>query len=78
MGNARRQANRIVLAVTVDDLRARAESAIERDEGFIYDVAGETGQMVGNVKHMRWFVEAVANWLIDNTGRWSRLPHFGN
>lgn len=76
MGNARRTAGRIVLAVTVDDLLARARSAIERDERFIYDVAAETRQMVGNVKHMRWFIEAVANWLIDNTGRWSHLPRF--
>lgn len=26
----------------------------------VYDVAAETGQMVGNVKHMRFFREAVA------------------
>ncbi len=76
MGSARRTANRIVLAATVEDLLARAKSAIERDEGFIYDIAANFGQMVDNVGHMRWFVEAVANWLIDNTGRWSRLPRF--
>lgn len=76
MGNARRTAGRIVRAATVDDLLARARSAIERDESFVYDVAAETGQIVDNVKHMPWFVEVVANWLIDNTGRWSRLPRF--
>lgn len=76
MGDARRVAGRIVAALTAEDLLARAEGAIERDEDFIYDVAAETGQMVGNVKHMRWFVEAVADWLIDNTGKWSHLPRF--
>lgn len=75
--NAKRAASKIVVALTTEDLLARAESAIERDENFVYDVAVDSGQMVGNVKHMRWFVEAVANWLIDNTGKWSRLPHFG-
>lgn len=78
MCNARRTAGRIVRAATVDDLLARARSAIEQDESFIYDVAAETGQMVDNVKHMPWFVKAVANWLIDNTGKWSRLPRFGD
>jgi len=69
-------ARRIVIALTTEDLLARAKSAIERDEDFVYDIAADVGQMVDNVKHMRWFVEAVANWLIDNTGKWSRLPHF--
>lgn len=78
MESTRRTAGRIVLAATVEDLLARAESAIERDEGFVHDVAADSGQMVDNVGHMRWFVEAVANWLIDNTGRWSRLPRFGD
>lgn len=27
----------------------------------VYDVAANVGQMVGNVKHMQWFIEAVAD-----------------
>ncbi len=73
--NAKWAASRIAATLTAEDLLSRAESAIERDEDFVYDVAADFGQMAGNVKHMRWFVEAVANWLIDNTGKWSRLQH---
>ena len=64
-----------ILAVTTDALLARARSAIDRDEPFIYDVAADSGQIVANVKHMDWFVKEVANWLIDNTTKWSRLQH---
>jgi len=42
----------------------------------IYDVAAEHCQIVGNIRHTRWFIRAVANWLIDNTGRWSHLEPF--
>jgi hypothetical protein len=31
----------------------------------VYDVAAETGQMVGNVKHMSWFRHAVAEAIMD-------------
>lgn len=44
-------------------LEARLELArrlIEKDDERIHDVAGNVGQIVGNVKHMRWFLEAVA------------------
>ena len=61
---------------TRSQLVARARRAIERDEAFIYDVAAEHRQIVENVRSMGWFVRAVANWLIDNTGRWSRLEPF--
>ena len=63
-------------AKTAQDLLSRAEEAIENDEDFIYDVAADVGQMVGNVKHMRWFLRAVANWLIEDTEEWSHLPLF--
>ncbi len=64
------------MALTRDDLLDRTDEAIERDEAFIYNVAAEHCQIVGNVRGMRWFVGAVANWLIDNTGRWSHLEPF--
>jgi len=78
MHNASREAGKIVTAaLTPADLLERAKGAIEAGEHFVYDIAAEHGQMVDNVGHMGWFVEAVANYLIDNTRRWSRLPHFG-
>ena len=58
-----------------NQLVERARPAIERDEAFICDVAAEYGQIVGNVRGMCWIVGAVANWLIDNTGRWSNLEY---
>ena len=63
-------------APTPRDLLSRAEEAIENDEDFIYDVAVDVGQMVDNVKHMNWFLRAVANWLIEDTEEWSHLPLF--
>lgn len=41
----------------------RARQAIENEEEICYDVAAENGQIFDNVKHMKWFVEAVAEEL---------------
>lgn len=38
----------------------QARRLIEKDDMLIYDVASRQGQIVANVKHMRWFLEAVA------------------
>lgn len=43
--------------------RQRARRAIERGDTVAYDVAAEHGQILGNVRHMRWFEEAVAQEL---------------
>ena len=40
-----------------------AQDMIDSDEDLIYDVAVSHGQKVGNVKGMKWFLDAVANWL---------------
>jgi len=40
-----------------------AEEMIDDDEELIYDVAISHGQKVGNVKRMKWFKDAVADWL---------------
>lgn len=42
---------------------AKAQHAIDTDAAIIYDVAADCGQIVDNVKHMRWFVRAVADEL---------------
>ena len=60
---------------TKHDLLRRATRAIERDEHFIYDVAANLGQIVGNFKDTPWFVRQVANWLIDDTARYAHLQH---
>ncbi len=44
-------------------LERRALRAIEQRKPICYDVAAEYGQMFDNVKHMRWFVRAVAEAL---------------
>lgn len=50
---------------TADTQRAAqiiaAEDAIEGETDLPYDVAANAGQMFGNVKHMRWFIAAVAD-----------------
>lgn len=58
---------------TLDDLLKAAERKIERNDVMIYDVASQTGQIVGNVKHMRWFKYAVAQELIESTAKYAHL-----
>lgn len=58
---------------TMKELGERARRAIERREAFVYDVAAESGQIVGNVAGMRWFVREVARWLTLNVKRWQHL-----
>jgi hypothetical protein len=45
-----------------DSLQA-AREAIEREDDVCFDVAADHGQIFANVKHMTWFVEAVATEL---------------
>jgi hypothetical protein len=40
-----------------------AQEAIEREDTVCFDVAAEHGQIFGNVKGMKWFVDAVAEAL---------------
>ncbi len=46
-------------------LLEKAVEIIRLDMQPIHDVAAEHGQIVENVKHMRWFVEAVADRLAE-------------
>lgn len=46
-----------------------AQEAIEADDPIIYDVAAEHGQIVDNVKHMSWFVKAVAEALEEDSAQ---------
>jgi hypothetical protein len=45
--------------------RAKALRAIKRGDIVVYDVAANYDQLVGNVKHMSWFVDAVADELSE-------------
>jgi hypothetical protein len=38
----------------------QAREAIEREDDVCFDVCADRGQIFGNVKHMTWFLEAVA------------------
>lgn len=55
------------MAPALEDLRDRALEAIERRETVVCDVASETGQIIGNVCHMRWFRLAVMSELAAST-----------
>lgn len=44
---------------TLADLEDAARRAIDRGDDLVYDVASESSQIFGNVKHMRWFRLAV-------------------
>jgi len=41
----------------------KAERAIERGDARCFDLAAEKGQIFDNVKHMKWFVQLVAEEL---------------
>jgi len=41
-------------------MKQLAQVAIDNDADVIYDIAADAGQIVDNVKHMDWFVDAVA------------------
>ncbi len=58
---------------TLQELLARADTAITRNETRIHDVAANTGSIVGNVKHMRHFKLEVADDLIATTEKWGHL-----
>lgn len=47
-------------------LMARARRHIERRTELAFDVASGVGQMFNNVRHMRWFLVAVASELEGN------------
>ena len=58
--NPRFNRQRFVDACQPCDLLQAAREAIEREDEVCFDVASEHGQQFANVRHMTWFVEAVA------------------
>ena len=56
---------------TWDDVLRRADALIEDDDNLIYDVAAERGQIVDNIKHMRWFRHAVALEVIASNTKYA-------
>jgi hypothetical protein len=57
------------------ELLRQAQELIDRDDQIIYDVAADKGQIVGNVKHMSWFVHEVASWLRDDPEYYAAIVH---
>jgi hypothetical protein len=58
---------------SMDQLAARAQQAIDNDEDFVYDLAAECSQQVGNVKHMTWFKQAVMRDIAENQPQYEHL-----
>ncbi len=52
--------SKVIPSVQYADPMERARRAIERQDPICFDVAAEHGQMFDNVKHMKWFVTALA------------------
>ncbi len=46
--------------MTKQDAIKKAQSHIERKSDLAHDVTANTGQIFENVKHMKWFVLAIA------------------
>ncbi|MEI7837167.1 MAG: hypothetical protein WCK05_12270 [Planctomycetota bacterium] len=40
------------------------------------DMCAETGQMLDNIRHTRMAAVMMANWLIENVGRYQSLEYF--
>lgn len=58
---------------TLQELAKRAKDAIERRETFIYDIASENGQIVGNIANMRWFRLAAMREIASTDTRYHHL-----
>lgn len=56
-------------AYTWADVLTSAQKYIDDDHDIIYDVALNIGQIVGNVKHMKWFRHRVALELRDTLSK---------
>ena len=53
--------------MTKQQALSKADELIESDDNLIYDVAWEHGQIVDNVKEMKWFREAIAHSIMDDS-----------
>jgi hypothetical protein len=49
--------------ISLDQALEKAEKAIERGDERCFDLAVEYGQIFDNIKHMRWFIQIVAETL---------------
>jgi len=47
--------------MTKQETIKKAQGHIERKSALAYEVANEHGQIFGNVRHMKWFLLAIAN-----------------
>jgi len=52
--------------MTWHDYLTQADELIEAEDTLAFDVADLHGQIFANVKHMRWFREAVAEMLSED------------
>ena len=44
----------------------KARSLIDREDSICYDIASNYGQIFHNVKHMTWFIKAIAMTVKDH------------
>ena len=58
---------------TIADLYRVVDWRLEHPDTLVYDLLADTGQMLDNVRHMRWFRNAIAQALIDNVKRYAHL-----
>lgn len=58
---------------TLEELYKVVDNAIKRGDDVCYDVAANEGQVFGNVKHMQWFRDAMAQDFIVSTRKYRHL-----
>lgn len=55
------------------DLVQRAKKAIEDEEEFVFDICSDYGQILENVKHMRWVEVEVCKYLVREVKSYQHL-----
>ena len=71
VGEARKPARRLRDAVLW-----AAQYKIDTDHADAHDAIRYHGQIFDNVKHMKWALLTVANWLIGSYAKYKHLPYF--
>ena len=58
---------------TWDDTLAAAQQRIDRGDDLVHDVCAERGQILANIKHMRWFLVAIAKELVNTVKKYENV-----
>jgi hypothetical protein len=58
---------------TWDDVLVAAQRRIDRDDELVYDLCANRGQILANVKHLKWLHVAVAKELVNTVKKYENV-----